>query len=53
MAAVKGAGSDLRRPLPENVYGEVAEHLVRGNDPGVGDELRPCVGDDEDVPENI
>ena len=53
MAAIKGAGCDLGGPLPEDVPGEVTEHLVRGDDPGVGDELCPCVRDDEDVPENI
>ena len=50
MAAVECAGSDLGRPLPEDVHRQVTEHLVRGDDPGVGDKLRPCVGDDEDVP---
>ena len=53
MAAIKGVGCDLGGPLPEDVHREVMEHLVRGDDPGVGDELRPCVRDDEDVPENI
>ena len=53
MAAVRCAGSDLGGPLPEDVHREVTEHLVRGDDPGVGDKLRPCVGDDEDVPECI
>ena len=53
MTAVECAGSDLGRPLPEDVHREVTEHLVRGDDPGVGDKLRPCVGDDEDVPERI
>ena len=53
MAAVKCAGSDLGRPLPEDVHREVMEHLVRGDDPGVGDKLCPCVGDDKDVPEHI
>ena len=53
MTAVECAGSDLGRPLPEDIHREVAEYLVRGDDPGVGDELRPGVRDDEDVPENI
>ena len=53
MTAVKCVGSDLGRPLPEDVHREVTEHLVRGDDPGVSDKLRPCVGDDEDVPECI
>ena len=53
MAAIEGAGCDLGGPLPEDVHREVTEHLVRGDDPGVGDELCPCVRDDEDVPENI
>ena len=53
MTAVKCAGSDLGRPLPEDVHREVTEHLVRGDDPGVSDKLHPCVGDDEDVPERI
>ena len=30
MAAVECAGSDLGRPLPEDVHREVTEHLVRG-----------------------
>ena len=48
MAAVECVGSDLGRPLPEDVHREVTKHLVRGDDPGVGDKFRPCVGDDED-----
>ena len=53
MAAVECAGSDLGGPLPEDVHREVMEHLVRGDDTGVGDKFHPCIGDDEDVPECI
>ena len=53
MTAVECAGSDLGRPLPEDIHREVTEYLVRGDNPGVGDELRPGIRDDEDVPENI
>ena len=53
MTAVECAGSDLGRPLPEDVHREVTEYLVRGDDPGVSDKLRPGIRDDEDVPENI
>ena len=53
MAAVEGTGGDLGGPLSEDVHGEVTKHLVHGDDPGVGDKIRPCVGDDEDVPECI
>ena len=53
MAAVECAGSDLGRPLPEDMHREVMEHLVCGDDPGVGNKLRPCIRDDEDVPECI
>ena len=35
------------------VMGEVVKYLVHGNDPGVGDEVCPCVGDDKNVPEHI
>ena len=51
MAAVKGARGDLGGPLPEDVHGAVMKHLVRGDDPGVGDKVRPCIGDNEYVPE--
>ena len=53
MAAVEGAGCDLGGPLPEDVHREVTEHLVCGDDPGVSNKFRPCVRDDEDVPEYI
>ena len=53
MAAIEGAGCDLGGPLPEDVHREVTEHLVRGDDPGVGDKFCPCVRDDEEVPEYI
>ena len=53
MTAVECAGSDLGRPLPEDIHREVTEYLVRGDDPGVGDELRPGIRDDKDVPECI
>ena len=51
MAAVEGVGGDLGGPLPEDVHGEVTKHLVRGDDPGVGDKVRPCIGDNKYVPE--
>ena len=53
MAAVECVGGDLGGPLSEDVHGEVTKHLVRGDDPGVSDKLRPCVGNDKDVPECI
>ena len=53
MATVESAGSDLGGPLPEDVHGEVTKHLVRGDNPCVGDKNCPCVRDDEDVPECI
>ena len=53
MATVEGMGGDLGRPLPEDTHGEVAKYLVRRDDPGVGDKLRPCIRDDEDVPECV
>ena len=53
MAAVESAGGDLGGPLPEDIHGEVMKHLVCGDNPGVGDKLHPCIGDDEDVPEHI
>ena len=53
MAAVESVGGDLGGPLPEDVHGKVTKHLVRGDNPGVGDKFHPCIGDDEDVPECI
>ena len=53
MATVEGTGSDLGRPLPEDVHGEVTEYLVCGDDPGVSDKVHSHVGDDEDVPEHV
>ena len=53
MAAVKGTRGDLGRPLPEDVHGEVPKHLVRGDDPSVGDKVLPCIGDNENVSEHV
>ena len=53
MATVKGTGSDLGGPLPENIHGEVTKYLVHGDDPGVSDKLHLCIRDDEDVPEHV
>ena len=41
MATVKGMGGDLGGPLPEGGHGEVMKYLVRGDDPGVDDEVCP------------
>ena len=53
MAAVECVGGDLGGPLPEDVHREVMKHLVHGDDPGVSNKFRPCIRDDEDVPECI
>ena len=53
MATVEGTGGDLGWPLPEDIHGEVMKYLVHGDDPGVSDKIRPCIGDDEDVPECV
>ena len=51
--SVEDTGGDLGRPLPEDGHGEVTKYLVRGDDPGVGDKIFPCIGNDEDVPECV
>ena len=53
VAVVKVTGGDLGRPLPEDVHGEVTKHLVRGDNPGVGNKIRPCIRDNKDVPEHV
>ena len=53
MATVKGTVGDLGGPLPEGGHGEVAKYLVCRDNPGVGDEVCPCVRDDENVPEHV
>ena len=53
MAAVEGMGGDLGRLLPEDVHGEVTKHLVRGDDPGVSNKIRPCIRDNKNVPEHV
>ena len=53
MAAVEGMGGDLGRPLPEDDHGGVTKHLVRGDDPGVSNKIRPCIRDNKNVPEHV
>ena len=53
MAAVKGAGGDLGGPLPEDIHEEVTKYLICGDDPGVSNKVRSCIGDNKYVPERV